>query len=62
MILDPYKVAHCLYCGRIYIFDDTCGSEDCICGEELYPVVRKLCTGELKLGDGYLARAFGTDE
>jgi hypothetical protein len=51
------SVAHCLGCGRIWIGDQETGWDECPkCGTELYPVTRKLVTGELKLGDGYEAR------
>ena len=51
------SVAHCLGCGRIWVQDRDTGSDECPkCGTELYPVTRKLMTGELKLGDGYEAR------
>lgn len=49
-------IAHCVHCGRIYIFEDNNGADECSCGAELYPVRRKLSLGELKLGDGFLAR------
>lgn len=51
------SVAHCLGCGRIWVQDRDTGSDECPkCGNELYPVTKRLAMGELKLGDGHEAR------
>lgn len=52
-----FDVAHCVHCGRIFIFNNESNTDECICGAELYPVRRKLSLGELKLSDNYVARA-----
>jgi hypothetical protein len=60
--LRRYNVSHCVHCGRIWIFTKESGSDNCSCGAELYPVSRKLSTGELILADGFLARVLGIED
>lgn len=58
-------IAHCIHCGRIYIRgeyqDESCYTDDCVCGAELYPVSKRLHLGELKLAEGEKARVVGVE-
>lgn len=48
----------CIHCGRVYVFSDAVGREDCVCGAELHPVFKTLVLGqELQLADGWKVRA-----
>lgn len=52
------SAAHCVHCGRVYIFGDKDGREDCDCGAELYPVTKDVTPGqELRCGDSTQVRA-----
>ncbi len=56
-----YSVAHCVHCGRIWILSKNSKSDECSCGAELYPVIKKLSAGELTLADGFVARVLGIE-
>jgi len=54
----------CLHCGRVFVLDGDYTSDRCpVCGEELYPVGRKLVPNtEIKCGDGIEVRIVGYDK
>ena len=54
--MKKYNVSHCVHCGRIWVFTKEFATDECSCGAELYPVSKKLSTGELTLADGFVAR------
>jgi hypothetical protein len=57
-----YSVAHCLYCGRIWILDKNLIQTNARAVQNCIPSEKNLSAGELMLADGFVARVAGIRE